>query len=47
MLFNIETKQNNKISFLDVNDNVVHEQGKYTASIYGKATFSDVCMHPF
>ena len=43
MLFNRETKQNKKISFL--NDNVIHEQGKYTASIYGKATFSDVCTH--
>ena len=38
--FTIETKQNNKISFLDVN--VIREQDNFIASIYQKPTFSDV-----
>ena len=32
MPFTIETEQNNKISFLDVN--VTREQGKFTTSAY-------------
>ena len=40
MLFTIETKQNNKISFLDVN--VIREQDNFITSIYQKPTFSDV-----
>ena len=38
MSFTIETEQSNKISFLDVN--VIHEQGKFTISVYRKPTFS-------
>ena len=38
MSFTIETEQNNKISFLDVN--VIREQGKFTTSVYRKPTFS-------
>ena len=43
MSFTIETEQNNKISFLDVN--VIYEQGKFTTSIYRKPTFRDVYTH--
>ena len=43
MSFTIETEQNNKISFLDIN--VIRERGKYTTSVYRKPTFSDVCSH--
>ena len=43
MSFIIETKQNNKISFLDVN--VIHEQGIFTTSVYRKPTFSGVYNH--
>ena len=43
MSFTIETEQNNKISFLDVN--VVCEQGKFTVNIYQKLTFSGVYTH--
>ena len=40
MSFTIETVQNNKISFPDVN--VIREQGKFVTSVYRKPTFSDV-----
>ena len=40
MSFTIETEQNNKISFLDVN--VIREQGKFITSVYRKPTFSGV-----
>ena len=43
MSFNIETEQNNKISFLDVN--VIREQGKFVTSVYRKPTFSGVYTH--
>ena len=36
--FFLETEQNNKISFLDVN--VICEQGKFMTSVYRKPTFS-------
>ena len=38
--FTIETKQNNKISFLDVN--VICEQGIFLTSVYRKSTFNSV-----
>ena len=41
--FAIETEQNNKISFLDVN--VSREQGKFTKSVSRKPTFSGLCTH--
>ena len=40
MPFTIETKQNNKISFLNVN--VIPEKGKLVTSVYRKTTFSGV-----
>ena len=40
MSFTIETQQNNKISFLDVN--VIRKQGKLTTSVYQKPTFAGV-----
>ena len=43
MFFTIETKQNNKISFLDASD--IREQGKYTTTVYRKPTFSGVYTH--
>ena len=43
MSFTIETEQNNKISFLDVN--VIREQGKFITSVYQKPTFSGVHTH--
>ena len=43
MSFTIETEQNNKISFLDVN--FLREQGKFITSIYQKPTFSGVYTH--
>ena len=43
MSFTIETEQNNKISFLDVN--VISEQGKFITSVYQKPTFSGVYTH--
>ena len=43
MSFTIETKQNKKMSFLDVN--VVLDQGKFITSIYRKPTFSGVYTH--
>ena len=43
MLFTIETEQNNKISFLDVN--VIREHGKFIRSVYQKPTFSGVYTH--
>ena len=42
-LFTIETEQNKKISFLDVN--VIHEQGKFITSVYQKPTFSGVYIY--
>ena len=43
MSFTIETEQNNKISFLNVN--VIRGQGKFTTSVYQKSTFSGVYTH--
>ena len=43
MSFTIETEENNKISFLNVN--VFCGQGKFTASVYQKSTFSGVYTH--
>ena len=43
MSFTIETEQNNKISFLDVN--VIREQRKFTTSVYRKPTFCGVYTH--
>ena len=43
MLFTIETEQNNKISFLDVN--VIREHGKFITIVYRKPTFSGVYTH--
>ena len=43
MSFNIETEQNNKISFLDVN--VIREQGNFVTNVYRKPTFSGVYTH--
>ena len=43
MSFRIETGENNKISFLDVN--VIREQGKFILSAYRKPTFSGVYTH--
>ena len=43
MSFTIETEQNNKISFIDVN--VIREQGESITSVYRKPTFSGVCNH--
>ena len=40
MSFSMETEKENKLSFLDVE--VIREQGKFTTTIYRKATFSDV-----
>ena len=40
--FTIETEQNKKISFLDVN---VHKQGKFITTVYRKPTFSSVYTH--
>ena len=41
MSFTIETEQDNKTSFLDVT--VLHEQGKFTTSVYRKPIFSGIC----
>ena len=43
MSFTIETEQENKISFLDVN--VIHEHGEFITSVYQKPTFSAVYTH--
>ena len=43
MSFTIETEQNNKMSFLDVD--VIREQGKFITSVYQKLTFSNVYTH--
>ena len=43
MSFTIETEQNSKTSFLDVN--VICEQGKSITSVYRKPTFSGVYTH--
>ena len=40
MSFTIETKQNNKISILDLN--VICEQGKFITNVYRKLTFCGV-----
>ena len=40
MSFSMETGKENKLSFLDVE--VIHEQDKFTTSIYQKLTFSGV-----
>ena len=42
MSFTIETEQNNKISFLDVN--VIREQGKFIISVYRKTNFQSCKM---
>ena len=41
--FTLETEQNNKISFLDVN--VIREKGKFVTSACCKPTFSGVYTH--
>ena len=43
MSFTIETEQNNKMSFLNVN--VIREQGKFITSVYRKPIFSGVYTH--
>ena len=43
MSFTIETEQNNKVSFLNVN--VIREQGKFITNIYRKQFFSGVYTH--
>ena len=43
MSITIETEQNSKILFLDVN--VIREQGKFITSVYQKPTFSGVYTH--
>ena len=43
MSFTIETKQNNKMSFLG--DIIVREQDKFITSVYRKPTFSGVYTH--
>ena len=40
MSFSIETEKESKLSFLDVE--IIHEQGKFTITIYRKPTFSGV-----
>ena len=43
MTFTVDTEQNNRISFLDVN--IIHEKGKFITSVYRKPTFSGVQTH--
>ena len=43
MIFTVETEQNNKISFLDVN--IIHEQGKFITTVCRKTTFSGIYTH--
>ena len=43
MSLTIETEQNNKTSFLDVN--VIRKQGKFITSVYRKPTFSYIYTH--
>ena len=43
MSFTIETEQDNKISFLNVN--VFHEQGKFITGVYRKPSFSGGYTH--
>ena len=43
MIFTVETEQNNKISFLDVN--IIHEQGKFITRVCRKTTFSGRYTH--
>ena len=40
MSFSMETEKENKLSFLDVE--IIREQGKFTAIVNGKPTFSGV-----
>ena len=40
MSFFMETEKENKLSFLDVE--IIREQGKFTATVYRKPTFSSV-----
>ena len=40
MSFSMETKRENKFSFVDVE--VIRKQGKFTTTIYGKPTFSGI-----
>ena len=40
MSFSMETEKENNLSFLDVE--IVHEQGKFTTTIYQKPTVSGV-----
>ena len=40
MSFSMETERKNKFSFLDIE--VIRAQGKFTATIYRKPTFSGV-----
>ena len=42
-IFTIETEQNNKLSFLDIN--VSRKQGKFTTNAYRKPTFSSLYTH--
>ena len=41
--FTIENEKDNRMSFLDVN--IIHEQGKFTTSVYHKAIFSEMFTH--
>ena len=40
MSLSMEIEKENKLSFLDVE--VIHEQGKFTTTVYRKPTFSGV-----
>ena len=40
MSFSMETKKENTLSFLDVE--IIHQQGKFTTTIYQNPTFSGV-----
>ena len=40
MSFSMETERQNKFSFLDIE--VIREQGKFSTTIYRKATFNGV-----
>ena len=41
MSFSMETGIQNKFSFLDIK--IIHEQGKFSTTVYRKPTFSGVC----
>ena len=43
MSFSMETEKENELSFLDVE--VIHEQGKFTTTVYRKPTFSGVYLN--